>query len=105
MRVGLILCVGFLAGCATVEKVTDDATQRSAKTAIDAVVADRLPGVDVTPVTDCIIQNAARGEILSIASSAVTGITGSTISVVVEISRRPKTVACIAKSGLGQIKI
>ena len=105
MRIGLILGAVFLAGCATVDRVTEDATKGSAKRAIDLVVAERLPGVNVKPVTDCIVNNATSGEILTIASSAVTGITGTTVSAIVEISRRPQTVACIATSGLGQISL
>jgi len=105
MRVGLILCMGLLSACATVDRVTETTTRQSAKTAVNAVVQDRMPGINVEPVSDCIIDNATRGELLALAGTAVTGVTRTTVSTVVEISGRPDTVVCITKSGLGQIKL
>ncbi|MBZ0128675.1 MAG: succinate dehydrogenase [Rhodobacteraceae bacterium] len=103
MRFGLVLCLALLSGCATVDRVTTDTTRRSAKAAINTVVADRAPGVNVEPISDCIIDNATRGELLGIASTAVTGITDTTVSTITEIAGRPRTLVCITKTGLGHI--
>lgn len=103
MRVCLVLCLALVSGCATVDRVTTDTTRRSAKTAINTVVSERMPGANVEPVSDCIIDNATRGELLGLASTAVTGITNSTVSTITEISGRPKTLACITLTGLGHI--
>ena len=105
MRVGLILCLAFVASCATVDRVTTDTTRRSAKAAINTVVAERMPGVNVEPVSDCIIENATTGELFGIASAAVTGITRTTVSTISEIAGRPRTLVCITKTGLGQITL
>jgi len=67
-----------------------------AKTAVDEVVETRYPGVDPTPVTDCIIDNAGGSEIVELGTAAVTGVTDSTVTLVLEIATRPDTIACLA---------
>ncbi|PIE10306.1 MAG: succinate dehydrogenase [Rhodobacterales bacterium] len=99
--------VGFalLAGCDVANSVADDLARDRAKVVVNGVMADKLPGVDVSPVTNCIIDNASAGEILTIASAAATGVTQSTVELVAEITKRPDAVTCIASAGLGLLAL
>ena len=62
-----------LSGCDMAQQAADDVARGQAKRAINAVVAERMPGVDASPVTDCIIDAATAQEILQIAGSSATG--------------------------------
>jgi len=71
-----------------------------AKSVVNEVIHQRVPGIDPTPVTDCIIDNATGSEIVDIAGAAVTGITDQTVVKVFEIAGRPDTVDCfLPKAG------
>ena len=105
MRLAALPLLVMLSACASLDTAADTATRNSAKTAINAVLDARLPGVNAAPITDCVIDNATRGEILVFASAAVTGVTQSTVSSVVEITRRTPTLLCITKAGLGTVTL
>lgn len=87
-----------LAGCGVVSDATDDLARDQAKSVVNRVVADRFPGVNATPVTDCVIDAASASEILSLASASITGVTDRTIETVVEIGSRPEALTCIARN-------
>ena len=78
----------------------DELARDAAKSAVRPVIQERLPGVPVEPATDCIIDNATAGEILSLAADAVTGPTASTVEIVGNILARPETLTCLATEGL-----
>ena len=78
----------------------DELTRDAAKRAVRPVLEDRLPGVPVEPATDCIIDNATSGELLSLAADAVTGPTANTVEIVSDIATRPETIRCLATEGL-----
>ncbi len=78
----------------------DELTRDAAKRAVRPVLEERLPGVPLEPATDCIIDNASSGELLSLASDAVTGPTANTVEIVSDIATRPETVRCLATEGL-----
>ncbi len=105
MRLVAAALLGSLAACATVDRVTETTTQNAAKAAVRQVAQDRAPGVNVEPLTDCVIDNATSGEILALASTAVTGVTQSTVSTVAEITGRKRTVLCLSKAGLSQLSL
>ena len=105
MRLVPALLLGSLAACATVDRASETATRNAAKSTINAVVKDRAPGMDLEPISDCVIENATRGELLSLASAALTGVLQSTVSTVLEISGRPGTILCLSRAGLGQLTI
>ncbi|MEM7075557.1 MAG: succinate dehydrogenase [Pseudomonadota bacterium] len=88
--------LAVLSGCA----VADNLAQDQAKTVVNSVVESRFPGVNVAPVTDCVIEAASAGEIISLASAANSGVTQQTVETVLEISTRPEAVNCIAENGL-----
>ena len=89
-----------LTGCGVVSEATDDLARQQAKSAVGQVVVNRFPGANVTPVTDCIIDAASAGEILSLAGASVTGVTQSTINMVIDIAARPDTASCLARNSL-----
>lgn len=97
MRGVLILVAACsLAACAAGETAVRD----QAKSVVNGVVAQKMPGVNVAPVTDCVIDNATMGETLTIAKATQLGVTDSTVDAVMSIARRPATVQCVANNGL-----
>ena len=104
MRVWIALGIAsvMLSGCMQDIGTQGDALARTAaKGVVNNVVASKFPGVDATPVTDCIIDNATGAEILTIAEAAVVGTTQATTDLVVGIAQRPETVRCTASNMLG----
>ncbi len=102
MRSGAALMIVTLGlgACAPVNDAADRVARDRAKTVINSVVAQRFPGVNAAPVTDCIIDAASASEILNIASASVTGVTQSTVEEVLAIARRPESVNCIAENSI-----
>ncbi|KJZ20835.1 hypothetical protein [Loktanella sp. S4079] len=91
-----------LAGCMQDIGAQGDVLARTAaKGVVNNVVAAKLPGVDATPVTDCIIDNASGAEILTIAEAAVVGVDDATSELIVDILARPETARCAASGMLG----
>lgn len=68
-----------------------------AKQVVNSVVATRLPGVDASAMTDCVIDNATDTEILSLAAGAVTGSTEAASQTVLDIAGRSATQSCMVK--------
>ena len=100
--VGLTIAALALSGCMQDMGASGDALARhAAKGVVNNVVASKFPGVDATPVTDCIIDNASGAEIVTIAEAAVVGTSQQTTELVVAIARRPETQRCAASSYLG----
>lgn len=87
-------------GCTEVNDAANTIARDQAKGVVNGVVADKFPGVNVAPVTDCIIDAASAGEILQIAGAAATGATQSTVDQVVAIAQRPDAVNCIAQNSI-----
>ena len=106
MRLPLILTAAALAlsGCviqnpgmapapAPLPQVTpapDVAIRSSARVVVNREMAKRLPGANVAPYTDCVMQNATTAELAGIADSA--NASGAVASIV----GRPATSQCIA---------
>ncbi len=98
--VNLILPLALLTGCTAANDAADAVARDRAKSVVNGVVANRFPGVNAAPVTDCIIDAASAGEIIQIAGASVTGVTQSTVEQVVDIASRPDAVQCIAENSL-----
>ena len=96
MRWGLALFV-LLSGC---DMAVEDLTRDAAKRAVEPVVADRFPGLNIDPAVECIVANAGPDELLALAGDALTGPTASTIEITGNIAVRPSTGACFASNGL-----
>lgn len=87
--------------CDVAEQVAQQTVRQEAKGVVNGLVAEKLPGMNAAPVTDCIIDNASTQEILTIGGAAVTGLTPSVTQLVLDIAKRPDTVRCIAGNGFG----
>ena len=98
MRRILLFTVFALAACT--QQMQDDLARDAARNAVRPVLEDRLPGIPVEPATNCVIDNATAGEILSLAADAVTGPTANTVEIVSDIISRPDTLTCLATKGL-----
>ncbi len=70
----------------------DAAIRSSARVVINREMAKRLPGANVAPYTDCVLQNATTAELASIADSGADGAGNAVASIV----GRPATSQCIA---------
>ncbi|QYX56664.1 succinate dehydrogenase [Roseovarius sp. SCSIO 43702] len=99
-RLAVILAAAALAGCTAANDAADAVARDRAKTVVNSVVAQRFPGVNAAPVTDCIIDAASAAEILNIASASVTGVTQSTVEEVLAIASRREAVNCIAEQSI-----
>lgn len=89
-----------LTACEATNQVADDLARERAKSVVNTVVAQRFPGVNAAPVTNCVIDAASAGEILQIAGASVTGVTPETTQQVIAIAQRPEAVQCIAQNSL-----
>lgn len=75
--------------------ITENATRALARDAVNREMARRLPGVNVGPWTDCVLDNASVSEIASIAAATSGG--GSPEAAITSIVQRPATTQCIAR--------
>ncbi len=102
MRVAanIVLTAALLGGCTAANDAADVVARDRAKAVVNGIVSNRFPGVNAAPITDCIIDAASAGEIISIASASVTGVTQSTVNDVLEIAQRPEAVQCIAENSI-----
>lgn len=94
------ILLALLTACTAANDAADAVARDRAKAVVNGVVQDKFPGLKAAPITDCIIDAASAGEIISIASASVTGITESTAETVLEIARRPEAVTCIAENSI-----
>ena len=95
--------LAVLTGCGVVSEATDDLARQQARAAVNQVVTNRFPGANVRPATNCIINGATAGEILTLAGTSVTGVTQNTINLVINIAARPETTSCLAQNSLSQL--
>lgn len=75
----------------------DEASRQVARNVINSEMAKRLPGANVTPYTDCVVNNASTAELIDIAQASRAGIAGTTDSVAA-IVLRPATSQCISNA-------
>lgn len=71
----------------------DAAVRSSARVVINREMARRLPGANVAPYTDCVMQNATTAELAGIADAS-----DNASSAVAAIVARPATTQCIASA-------
>lgn len=90
----------LLSGCDAANDAADAIARDRAKTVVNGIVENRFPGVSAAPITDCIIDAASAGEIISIARDSVGGVQPATVDLVVDIAGRPESVQCIAENSL-----
>lgn len=73
----------------------DQTARSAARDVVNREMARKLPGKNVAPYTDCIINNASASEITTLAGIGLGQ--GSAIEPVAAIIRRPETSQCIAR--------
>lgn len=74
----------------------DSSTRAVARDVVNREMAKRLPGRNVAPYTDCVINNASMAELSDIAARGVND-SGSAASSVATIVQRPAASQCVAK--------
>ncbi|MGA0540442.1 succinate dehydrogenase [Neotabrizicola sp. VNH66] len=93
-----LLCLA-LSGCVAGQSVMQETTRSLARNAVDAAAARYVPGVNVTPYTDCIINNATTAELLDLAKVAGAGaaqdVANRAWPVVRGIAGRPEAAECL----------
>ena len=89
-----------LTACSGSNELADAVARDTAKSVVTPIVEENLPGTNAVGITDCVIDNASSGEILTLASAAVRGVDQSTVKTVLDIAKRPQAVECIAKVSL-----
>lgn len=80
---------------ASVPTTLDAASRSIARTTINAEMQKRLPGMNTSAITDCVMNNATTAELIDIAQMTNAGASGAADSVVA-IVQRPATTSCIA---------
>ena len=102
MRIAILLVVGLtaLGACTEGSDTADQIARSTAKDVVNGIVANRFPGVNAAPLTDCIIDNASITEVYKIAEAAVVGPSPQTTGLIVDIARRPETVRCATDNAL-----
>jgi len=100
MRVWPLLAVALVVGCAPAQEAMDDVARAQAKGVVTPIVERNFPGTNATVVSDCVIDNASAGEILSIAQASVTGVDERTLKTVSDIIQRPDTINCVFRQGV-----
>ena len=97
-QLAIIALSGLLAACTSGDPITD-VTRQVARSVVTPVVQRFFPGPTSAAVTDCILNNASRDELISLARDVAVEAGTSTIQTVLVIAQRPETVQCIVQSG------
>ena len=90
----LFLAAACLALAACDTPIGTEVLRAQAKDVVNGEMSKLAPGTDVSPITDCVIDNASGSEIVDLAGAAVDGVTSRTSALVLEIATRPETVEC-----------
>ena len=93
--------VASLVACTGPDPVTA-ATRSVAKATVADVASRRFPGVPVTPISDCVIDNASAAEILTLARAAGAA-DAQAAGAVADVLSRPATIDCLVADGLPQL--
>lgn len=95
-----------LSGCVAGEAVMQETTRSLARSAVNSAAARYVPGVNVAPYTDCVINNATTSELIQLAQAAGSGATGgaaqdvaaSAWPIVRTVASRPEATQCLLQS-------
>ena len=100
IRIVIPLCLA-LGACTTIQETADQAGRDAAKTIMPETLAVFFPDVPkafYTPFTNCVVDNADKSEVQSLAGDAVVGVDADTAAVVRTILERPETQQCLSTS-------
>ena len=100
MRAAALLLPLALSGCVAGEAVMQETTRSLARSAVDAAAARYVPGVDVSPYTDCVIDNASTDELLQLAKAAgaAQDVAARAWPVVRTVASRPEATQCLVSA-------
>ena len=102
MRAASVIAVAGLTAC-SLGQSGENIARAQAKATVNGIVAQRFPGVNAAPVTDCVIDNASMSEIYGLSRAAVTGVTPEAVSTVMTIAQRPAAMRCISANVQGMM--
>lgn len=96
----LVFAALALSGCVAGETMMQETTRSLARTAVNGAANQYLPGVNVSPYTDCVINNAQTGELMQLAQFASAGTSGAAQAwpVVRNVASRPEATQCLMQS-------
>ena len=99
--------IGFAAVCAvlaltacTTNDPVEAVARATAKSVVLPVVQQRLPGPQAEAVAVCVIDNANKDEIFSLARDVGTRAGTTTVQTVATILQRPNTLQCVLGAGI-----
>lgn len=102
MRALALLLPLALSACIAGETVMQETTRSLARSAVDAAATRYVPGVDVSPYTDCVINNASTDELLQLARAAGAGAAQDVATrawpVVRTVASRPEATQCLVSA-------
>jgi hypothetical protein len=89
-----------LCACVSGGSLVQDTSRALARSAVNSAAQQHFPGVDVSPFTDCVINNAETSELMQLAQAASAGSNGATeaLPVVKTILARPAASQCLLSS-------
>ena len=101
LRLVALSGLALLAACAERrEEQQADAAKERSRPAVTTVIAQQYPGVSVTPLTTCVLENASEAETLALAQAALQGMSGRDTQMIRGIVGRPETRACAFDAGV-----
>ncbi len=92
-----------VSACMGAQEVIEVSMRDQAKLAINGQVAQKFPGMNAAPITDCIVDAASGEEIAMIAASAATGGTAASTEMILRIAQRSEANACIMDNGMSML--
>lgn len=98
-----IMAVLAVSACVGAEEIIEVSMRDQAKMVINGQVAQRFPGVNAAPITDCIVDAASGEEIAMIAANAAVGSTAASTEIILQVAQRPAANACILGNGLSML--
>ena len=105
LTIAACLTAAMALSACVADDLANQIAREEAKRVVNPILARRFPSVDVTPYTDCVIDNATAAEILRLAAAAATGPGPAETQLVLEIAGRRGTTDCFANVALGQFLI
>jgi hypothetical protein len=101
----LIPVVLLLSACTGQMNPIEATVRATAKSVVLPVVQERVPGPQAEVVTGCIIDNATRDEAVELARDVGNRAGTSTIQNIAAILRRPATLQCVQRAGIGGLAL
>ncbi|QXT40455.1 succinate dehydrogenase [Gymnodinialimonas ceratoperidinii] len=96
LRVFALAAPLLLSACVGFQDAADQLARQQARAYVNTEVERRFPGIDATPITNCVIDNASAQEIVTIAGGIALGNSTAASNTVGDVLQRPATLQCTA---------